>query len=92
MSTNRGTSSKDLGHRSGQANQVRIAPHAIVRGPDDRSRWVALCPSCAERDREAVVSGSEDETRAACATCGATVEVRPSGIYRVSPTLPPPEE
>ena len=33
MSTNRGTSSKDLGHRSGQANQVGSRPTPSYVGP-----------------------------------------------------------
>jgi hypothetical protein len=68
--------------------EVFTAPHAIVRGPDGRSRWVALCPRCAVRHEEAVVSGDEDDARSACQSCGAIVEVRVSGTYRVAPTLP----
>jgi len=68
-------------------DEVFTAPHAIVRGADGRSRWVALCPSCAERREEAVVTGDEDHARATCSTCGAVVEVRSSGLFRVAPTL-----
>ena len=68
--------------------EVWSAPHAIVRGHDGRSRWVALCPRCAVRHEEAVVSGDEDEAQGVCPSCGAIVEVRASGTYRVSPPIP----
>jgi hypothetical protein len=71
-----------------EAPEVWRAPHAIVGGPDGRSRWVALCPCCAERHEEAVVSGDEDEARGICPACGAIVEVCASGTYRVAPIVP----
>ncbi len=66
------------------------APHAIVRAADGKPRWVARCPRCAERNREAVVSADADQARAACPKCGAVVEVRASGSYPVAPVIPLP--
>ena len=75
------------------ANPVVVAEaRAIVRGPDGHTTWVARCPRCSDRNDDSVVSGSEEESRVQCKTCGAIVEVRDSGIYRTTPTSPPPKE
>jgi hypothetical protein len=75
------------------ANPVVIAaPRAIVRGPDGVMTWVARCPRCSDRNDESVVSGSETCARVQCQTCGAIVELRESGVYRATSTLPPPKE
>jgi len=68
------------------------APHAIVRTADGKARWVARCPRCADRNREAVVSADADEARAACPKCGTVIEVRASGAYPVAPVVDTPEE
>jgi hypothetical protein len=75
------------------ANPVVVAsPGAIVRGPDGHSTWVARCPRCSDRNDESIVAGNEEHVRAQCQTCGAIVEVRESGIYRTTPTTPPPKD
>lgn len=71
---------------------VVASPRAIVRGPEGRTTWVARCPRCSDRNEESVVTGVEGALRASCPTCGAIVEVRESGIYPTSPTMPPPKE
>ena len=71
---------------------VVAAPRAIVRGPDGSTTWVARCPRCSDRQDESVVTGFAGALRASCPTCGAIVEVRDSGIYPTSPTVPPPKE
>jgi hypothetical protein len=85
------TAARALDDRDAEAD-VFTAPHAIVRGADGRSRWVALCPRCAKEQQEAVVTGDEEHARATCGTCGAIVEVRVSGVYRVAPTVRPKAE
>jgi len=71
---------------------VVVTPGAIVRGPDGKMTWVARCPRCSDRNDESVVASNDGSSRAQCQTCGAIVEVRESGIYRASSTIPPPEE
>jgi len=71
---------------------VGAAPRAIVRGPDGATTWVARCPRCSDRNDESVVVGHEGCARAQCKACGAIVELRESGIYRASSTIPPPKE
>jgi ribosomal protein S27E len=75
------------------ANPIVVAdPRAIVRGPDGTTTWVARCPRCSDCNDENLVAGSDGSARAQCQACGAIVEVRESGVYRTSPTIPPPEE
>jgi hypothetical protein len=75
------------------ANPVVVAePRAVMRGPDGTTWWVARCPRCSDRSDESVVAGTEGTARAQCQACGAIVEVRESGVYRTSATIPPPEE
>ena len=71
---------------------VFASPRAIVRGPDGTMTWMARCPRCSDRNDDTVVAGKEDSVRAQCQTCGAVVELRESGIFRASPTSPPPED
>jgi hypothetical protein len=71
---------------------VFASPRAIVRGPDGTMTWMARCPRCSDRNDDTVVAGKEDSLRAQCQTCGAVVELRESGIFRASPTSPPPED
>jgi transcription elongation factor Elf1 len=71
---------------------VEAVPRAIVRGADGSTTWVARCPRCWDHNDESVVTGTEGSARAQCAACGAIVEVRESGIFAASPTIPPPKE
>jgi hypothetical protein len=71
---------------------VFAQPRAIVRGPDGTMTWMARCPRCSDRNDDTVVAGKEDSIRAQCQTCGAVVELRESGIFRASPTTPPPKD
>jgi hypothetical protein len=78
---------------SESANPIVFAPpRAIVRGPDGTMTWMVRCPRCSDRNDDTVVAGKEDSMRAQCQTCGAVIELRESGIFRASPTIPPPRE
>jgi len=90
----RGTKSTKVDPVPDSARPIVVAaPHAIVRGTDGETTWVARCPRCSDHDDENVVTGTGGSVRAHCPICGAIVEVRESGVYRASaPTTPPPKE